>query len=135
MAYGGYLFQFGYYKIPDKYIDSDKIRIAPNRRLDLNSYQDANGILQRNALSHTRTTVEFTTGKLYEHQMRELVDGIVGNYLNEKERDAQCSYYDTEHFVYKTGHFYLDANTEISPCGMAGGEIIYAPVTFSFTEY
>lgn len=135
MAYGDYLFRFGNYTIPCKYMDADNIHIVPNRRLDLDSYQDGNGVTNRNTLAHTRTTVEFSTGKLYESEMEELVNGIVSNYQNEKERDAQCSYYDTEHFCYKTGHFYLDSNIEISPCGEAGGEVVYAPVTFSFVEY
>lgn len=135
MAYGGYLFRFGNYTIPCKYIDSDGVHIAPNRRLDSNTYTDADGVVNRNTLAHTRTTLEFSTGKLYEDEIEELVGGIVSNYQNEKERDAQCSYYDTEHFCYKEGHFYLDSNTEISPCGEAGGELIYAPVTFSFVEY
>ncbi|MBP3469705.1 MAG: hypothetical protein J6K26_09350 [Lachnospiraceae bacterium] len=135
MAYGGYILQFGNYKIPDKYIDSDSVKIAPNRRLDLNSSQDANGILRRNALDHTRTTITFSTGFLYESQMDEISSGITQNYLNEKERDARCIYYDPEYRCYREGHLYLDSNVEWNPCGTAGGEMVYAPTTFSFTEY
>ncbi|WP_337663849.1 DUF6711 family protein [Suilimivivens sp.] len=135
MAYGGYLIRFGSYTFPDKYIDADSVKIAPGRRQDLNSTQDANGILRRNALDHTRSTVQFSTGKLYESEMEEIMTGITGNYLNEKERDAQCSYYDTEYRCYRSGHMYLDSNMEWTPCGIAGGEMVYGPVTFVFTEY
>lgn len=135
MAYGGYLFQFGSYTIPDKYIDADSVNIAANRRLDIDSYTDGDGITRRNTLKHTRTTVDFQTGTLYESEMDELMNGIVSNYLNVSERDAMCSYYDTENRCYKTGHFYLDSNMTWTPAGTAGGELIYKPCKFSFVEY
>lgn len=135
MSYEGYLFKFGDYKIPDKYIDSDSVDISPNRRLDIDSYTDGNGVTQRNTLKHTRTTVEFQTGILYESEMNELTDGIVRNYINSSERDAMCSYYDTENRCYKQGHFYLDSNMTWSPGGTAGGELIFRPCKFSFVEY
>ncbi len=135
MAYGGYLFRFGDYTIPGRYIDADGVNIAPNRRLDQNSYSDGDGTLQRNTLKHTRTTVEFTTGTLYESEMDELTEGIVRNYINPLERDAMCSYYDMENRSYKTGHFYLDSNMEWNPGGTAGNELLYKPCKFSFVEY
>lgn len=129
------MFQFGDYIIPDKYIDADSVSIAPNRRLDINSYQDGDGETQRNALRHTRTTVEFQTGTLYESEMDEITNGIVRNYINPSERDAICTYYDTENRCYKQGHFYLDSNMAWAPGGTAGGEMIYKPCKFSFVEY
>lgn len=135
MAYGGYLFRFGNYTFPDKYIDADSVDIAPNRRLDSNSYLDGDGVTQRNTQKHTRTTVDFSTGTLYETEMDEITEGIVGNYLNPQERDAMCSYYDMENRCYKTGHFYLDSNMTWKPGGTAGGELVYKPCKFSFVEY
>lgn len=135
MAYAGYLFKFGNFVFPDKYIDADGVSIAANRRLDMNSYADGDGVTQRNALKHTRTTLEFSTGILYESEMEEIMDGIVRNYKNPLERDAICIYYDTEHRCYKTGHFYLDSNMTWVPGGTAGGEMIYKPCKFSFVEY
>lgn len=135
MAYGGYLIKFGNYTFPDKYIDSDSVNVAPNRRLDINSYSDGDGVTQRNSLKHTRTTVDFSTGTLYESEMDEITEGIVSSYINPLERDAMCSYYDTENRCYKTGHFYLDSNMAWSPGGKAGGELIYKPCKFSFVEY
>lgn len=135
MAYEGYLLKFGDFVFPDKYIDSESVSIAPNRRLDSNSYQDGDGVLHRNALKHTRSTIEFKTGTLYESEMEEIVDGITSNYINYSERDAQCTYYDPESRTYKEGHLYLDSNMTWIPGGTAGGELIYKPCSFSFTEY
>lgn len=135
MAYAGYLFKFGNYIIPGKYIDADSVNITPNRRLDINSYTDGDGVTQRNTLQHTRTTIEFKTGSLYESEMDEISSGITSNYINPLERDAMCEYYDTENRCYKTGHFYLDSNMTWNPGGTAGGEMIYKPCSFSFVEY
>lgn len=135
MAYEGYLFRFGNYTFPDKYIDADSVDIEPNRRLDLNSYPGGDGVLQRSTLKHTRTTIEFSTGTLYESEMDEITQGIESNYIDWLQRDAMCSYYDTEKRCYKTGHFYLDSNMSWSPGGTAGDEMIYKPCKFSFVEY
>ncbi len=135
MAYGGYLIRFGNYTFPDKYIDADTVNVAANRRLDINAYTDGTGETQRNALKHTRTTIEFQTGTLYEYEMDEITDGIVSNYINPKERDAICSYYDTENRCYKNGHMYLDSNMSWSPGGTVGRELIYKPCKFTFVEY
>lgn len=135
MSYAGYLFKFGSYTIPDKYIDADSVSITPNRRLDVNSYEDGDGITRRNTLAHTRTTIEFETGTLYGSEMDEICKGIVSNYLNSSERDAMCEYYDTENRCYKTGHFYLDSNMTWNLGGTVGGEMVYKPCKFSFVEY
>lgn len=135
MAYGGYLIRFGNYTFPDKYIDADSVNVAANRRLDVNAYTDGDGITRRNALQHTRTTIEFQTGTLYESEIKEIMKGIVQNYINPKERDAMCSYYDTEYMCYKNGHLYLDSNMSWSLGGTAGGELIFKPCKFSFVEY
>ena len=47
---------------------------------------------------------------------------MVKNYKNKKERDANCTYYDTEHFKYETGHFYLDPSLQTRLLGIKDGE-------------
>lgn len=129
------LFTFGGYEIPNKYVIEGSYKIAPNRRQDLDTYRDADGILHRTALSHTATTIEFSTGYLYESEMNELMAGIRSNYINYNERDANCTYFDPENNSYKTGHFYLDSNTQWGIKQILNGEKIYDSVKFAFVEY
>ncbi len=43
MAYESYLFRFGDYIFPNKYIKFDSYDIAPNQRQDKNSFTNGNG--------------------------------------------------------------------------------------------
>lgn len=135
MAYSGYLFKFGNYVFPNKYINWDSFEINPNQRQDLDSYTDANGLTHRNAIPHTKTQIQFTTTKMPESDMEKIMDGMVKNYRNEKERDANCTYYDTEHFKYKTGHFYLDPSLQMKILGLKNGKLWFNDVTWLFIEY
>ena len=64
MAYSGYLFKFGNYTFPNKYILWDTFETNPNQRQDLDSYTDANGLTHRNAISHTKTVHIMTQSTL-----------------------------------------------------------------------
>lgn len=135
MAYSGYLFRFGNYTFPGKYILWDSFEINPNQRQDLDSYTDANGLTHRNAISHTKTQIQFTTMEIPEKSMKSIMEHMTENYLNAKERDANCTYYDTEHFKYKTGHFYLDPSFQMKLLGVKDGELWFNEATWLFIEY
>lgn len=135
MAYSGYLFKFGNYTFPNKYIMWDTFETNPNQRQDLDSYTDANGLTHRNAISHTKTQIQFSTRKMPESEMKKIMDGMVKNYKNEKERDANCTYYDTEHLSYKTGHFYLDPSLQTKILGLKKGILWFGEITWLFIEY
>ncbi len=135
MAYSGYLFKFGNFTFPNKYILWDSFDINPNQRQDLDSYTDANGLTHRNAISHTKTQIQFVTKKLPESKMKTIMDNMVKNYKNKKERDANCTYYDTEHFKYETGHFYLDPSLQMRLLGLKDGELWFNQITWLFIEY
>lgn len=129
------LLTFGSYAIPNMCIEAGTYKVAPNRRQDLDTYRDADGILHRTALSHTATTIEFTTGYLYESEMNGLMAGLKSNYINYNERDANCTYYDPENNNFRSGHMYLDSNLQFGIHDIINGEKIYEPVKFSFVEY
>jgi hypothetical protein len=116
-------------------IRAESYDITPNARQDLDSYRDADGVLQRTALSHTATTVEFDVKMLREPQMRKLMDAITGSYINYNERDAQCTYYDPETGKLKTGHFYIDSNLKFGLYAVWNGEKVYKETHFKFVEY
>ena len=135
MAYRGFLFKFGEYTFPDKFIKFDTFDVAPNQRQDIDSYTDANGVTHRNAISHTKTQIQFTVRSVKETVMESIMSGISGNYINANERDAYCTYYDPETITYKTGHFYLDPSLKFRLKGVQNEELLYGETQFLFIEY
>lgn len=105
---------------------------APNQRQDLDPYTDSYGVTQRNALAHTKTSVQITTNEMSWDDMQGIMSGLVGNYTNYAERDAQCEYFDTETFSYKSGHFYLDPSVQFT---VTKFQEKFDSMTFLFTEY
>lgn len=116
-------------------IRAGSYQITPNARQDLDSYRDADGVLQRNALKHTATVIEFDVKMLKEPNMRALMNAITGSYINFNERDAECTYFDPETGTMKSGHFYLDSNLQFSIYAVWNGEIFYNETHFKFVEY
>lgn len=137
MAYNGYLFQFGYYIFPNKYIKFDSYDIAPDQRQDLDSFTDGNGLTHRNALEHTKTNITFTTLQISGDAMAEILANLQRNYINNNETDANCNYYNPRTGNYKTGHFYLDPSVQfrIKKVDEAGRKIKYGETQWIFIEY
>lgn len=137
MAYRGYLFQFGSYMFPNKYIKFDTYDIAPDQRQDLDSFTDANGLTHRNALEHTKTNITFTTLRMPGNVMAEILSNLQKNYINQNETDASCTYFNPRTGDYKTGHFYLDPSVQfrIKKVDEAGRKIDYGETQWIFVEY
>lgn len=135
MAFNQYFFQFGSYVFPNKYIKLDSYDIAPNQRQDLDSYTDGNGLTHRNALEHTKTQIQFTVMKRPESVHEAIMSSMRANYINYKERDANCVYYDPETCQYKTGHFYLDPSVSFRMERIKNGILFFGETQFLFIEY
>lgn len=135
MEFNGLLFQFGEYIFPNQYILLDTYDIAPNQRQELGGYTDGNGVLHRNALEHTKTQIQFSVRKRPQAVHQEIMSNMRANYINHKERDSNCVYYDTETGVYKTGHFYLDPNMQFHLERIKDGLLYYGETQFLFIEY
>lgn len=104
------LLKFGDFDITP-YIVEDGYDPTPNRRTDVDSYQDAvEGKLHRTTLKHTRSSITVEIGSMYENTHNAFMAKLVSNYINYSERDATVTYYDTESCSLKTGHMYIDAN-------------------------
>ena len=103
-----YLFKFGNYIIPNTLIIEGGYECKPNQRQDLDPFTDQFGVTHRNALQHTKTDITLKFRPLKWAQYEELMSNIVANYVTINERDAMCTYYDTETFMMKEGHMYLD---------------------------
>lgn len=128
------LFNFGSFDFL-KYIELDSYKITPNARLDMDSFTDANGVLHRGALEHTKSKVEFSLLELSQSEMQEVMEGLTSNYIDYKQRDATCTYFDPENNGTKTGHFYLDSNLQLTIKEIRDGEFIYNKTTLKFVEY
>lgn len=131
------LFQFGNFDLTE-YMVAGSYDPIPNARFDLDSYTDAKGVTQRTALAHTRTKVTFRTVEMDAATMEHIMTNIVGNYIDYKERNADCTYYDTENFVIKTGRFYLDSNFKQNvkyADPITKLPTFFGETTFIFTEY
>ncbi|MBD5543748.1 MAG: hypothetical protein HDR01_05790 [Lachnospiraceae bacterium] len=142
MAYKGFLFQFGNYIFPNKYIKFDTYDILPDQRQDLDSYTDANGITHRNALKHTKSNITFSTLEMSESAMNEILKKLEENYSNENETDSNCIYFNPRKAwnpanAYQTGHFYLDPSLKfrIKKEDENGKSIKYGEMQWLFIEY
>lgn len=137
MAYNGYLFQFGDYIFPNKYIKFDTYDIAPDQRQDMDSFTNGKGITIRNALEHTKTNITFSTLQMPEKAMRTILASLDKNYINRNETDANCVYYNPRKNSYSTGHFYLDPSVKfrIKKVDDEGKKINYGEMQWIFIEY
>lgn len=134
MAYERYLFQFGEFVFPMKYIKWDGYDSAPSQRQSLDAYTDEDGVTHDNALPHTKTEVKIATLKLWERDFDEIMGNIVRNYIDFDARDAMCVYYDFETCQYKAGHFYFDKSFRVSTNDI-NGSLRYNETTWTFIEY
>ncbi len=137
MAYNGYLFQFGMFVFPNKYIKFDTYDISPDQRQDLDSYTDGNGLTHRNALEHTKTSITFSTLEMPEKAMNSITSNLMANYQNPNETDSECHYYNPRIGNYKSGHFYLDPSVKfkIKKEDEHGKSIKYGEMQWTFIEY
>lgn len=127
------LFKFGDFDLTP-YMVAKKYKIRPNARQDLDSYTDAEGITHRNALRHTKSIVSLSIMPMTKEEKVFFMGNITRNYINPLERDANCTYYDEEYDIEKTGHFYLDPNLEFV-INEDGPKKHYEEINMTFTEY
>lgn len=137
MAFEGYLLKFGEREFPMELIDHGSWKSTPNQRQDQESYQDNNGKLHRNTVSHTRTKIEFETVddlKLSEKiQIQEVMNSSVTNAL---ERKGEITYWNDETNSYEKATVYIpDVTFEISEIDRERNEIYYKKIRFALIEY
>ena len=127
-----YLFKFGDFVFPMKYIEENGWNISPNQRQDLEPFTNANGLTHRNAVEHTKSNISIKTLEIEWKDMDSIMENMEKNYINFLERDAMCEYYDPETRTYKTGHFYLDPSVNFAVKTFG---VMYGEMTWTFIEY
>jgi len=128
MAFLGYLLKINGTIFPNKFIAIDSYQSTPNQITDLDSYTDADGVLHRNTLPHTRTKTEFNTPYLSLAD-KKTVQGFFSNRVS-----FTAEYWNDESNSYKTGKFYVPDLTFLI-YSMTENDILYKPTRIALIEY
>lgn len=123
------------YTFPSEYILYETYK--PIRGVqDLDSYRDQEGVLHRNALSHTVPKMEFNTRPMTNKEYDSIMDNIRARYTNANERKVQADIYLAETGTY-TG--YVDmyiSDPEVTIIKQIDSTTLkYAPIRFALIGY
>lgn len=134
MSYNGYLIKVGSYTIPQ-----DKIRASSYSAVlhgqDLDSFRDANGLLNRTALEHTVPEVNFElVPMLTNNDVSDIFSQIKSNYLIPIERKVSATVYVPELDDYVTQDMYMP-DVSFPIYGTYNGVITYNAIAISFIGY
>lgn len=136
MAFNGSLLKFSGDNFPLKYVFKESYKVTPNRRQDLDPYRDGNGLLHRNTLSHTATTIEFQTKPMWNSEFEQMMSFIRNHYTNTQEKKLSITYYSPDINDYKTGNFYVpDVEINMDLVDTVKNKIMYLSTTLEFIEY
>ena len=125
----GYLLKINGRILPAKYVQTYKA--TPDQIQDIDSYQDSNGVLHREILSHTRSKIEFTTPYLW------LEDKIVfQSYFPDQKAEPKVSveYWNDEQNNYTAGVFYVP-DMDYQVYRIQGARMEYFPIRVALIEY
>lgn len=136
MSFNGYLLKMGADVFPLSFVYKESYKVAPNRRQDLDSNRNANGILERNVLDHMPSTISFQTKPMYNNDLDEMMKFIRERFVVEKERKLILDYYCPDINDYKTGEFYMpDIEFVINMVDLENNRILYNGFQLEFIEY
>lgn len=121
--------------IPNKFISLSSYVSTPHQIQDLDSYQDSNGVLHRNALEHTRSKLEWNTPPMTERELKQLQDLLESGIITKKERKLMLSHYCFDTHSYEGGTFYMPDITFTPLLIMPSGEVLLDKVRLAFIEY
>lgn len=133
MAYSGYLIKIGNYTIPNNKIKASTYK-STRTVIDLDSYRNANGVLQRNALSHVPYKVELNLIPMYNADLQTILQNIRANYTSAIERKGLVTFYDMETDTYITQDMYMP-DIDFTIYGIFNDKILYPETTIKFIGY
>lgn len=117
------------------YIFKESYEVTPDRRQDLDSGRTANGLLKRNVLEHTATTISFSTKPMWGDQMDRMNKFLSSHFvLSSKHKKCKIRYYNPLKCDYSIGNFYL-ADVTYPVLRVEGKRILYNTTTLQFIEY
>ncbi len=132
----GYLIKLGADIFPHQYMEYNTYKITPNRRLDLDSARNANGVLSRYVLEHTATTLQFELRQLEGKDQEIVVDFIHNHLANVAEKKVVATYWSPDIHMYKQGEMYIpDVDWTPFKIDAKTNQIWYKKTTVKFIEY
>lgn len=136
MAFNGYLLKMGGDIFPLSFVYKESYKVTPNRRQDLDSGRNANGVLQRNVLDHMPSTISFQAKPMHNDELDEMMSFIRSHYAVEKEKKVILEYFCPDINGYKTGEFYVpDIEYVINRVDLKKNKIFYNGFQLEFIEY
>ena len=139
MAFNGYLIMLGGplgAVLPLKYMRYETYQVTPDQVMDFNTTRDTTGVLHRTVLGHTATKIEFTTPRMSNTDIENMMTVLRRYWNNNREKKLTLYYYDPLTNGYKTGTFYMpDINFTISNVDAQHGKIMYTETRIAFIEY
>ena len=134
MAYNGYLIKVGSYTIPQNKIKAESYNAVLHVQ-DLDSFRDANGVLNRTALEHTVAEVNFELkAMLTNSDVSEIFSNIRNNYTVSSERKVLATIYVPELDDYITQDMYMP-DVSFPIYGTYNNVITYNSIPVSFIGY
>ena len=135
MAYAGYLFKVGSYTIPFNMMFTESYTAIKNEQ-DIDSYVDADGNLQRNALSHWRFKCSWTIPPMKKSpEIENFFANIYAQFSNATEKCATCTAYVPELGDYHEGKMYLKSSVEFPIYRATPNYVQYKEIQVAFIEY
>lgn len=119
---------------PHKYIKRDTYKSTDLQRAEIKAYRDNNYDLHRVTSPNYKTKIEFQTYQLNLAQLTEIQTKLRAAMDNYQQRRIRLTYWDNELLDYRTATFYMTDKT-YNIVTFGGGNIKYAPLTFTFVEY
>lgn len=103
---------------------------------DMDSYVDADGNLQRNALSHWRYKCEWTIPPMKKNpDVENFFKAIRDRFINETEKSVNITAYVPELGDYHTGKMYLNSSVEFEIYRATPQFVQYKAIRVAFIEY
>lgn len=132
LAFEGWLLKINGTVFPNELIALESYKCTPDQIMDLDPYRDGSGLLHRNALSHTATSMEFSTTHLRLRDVNRLNAFIPhGNRVK-----CEIEYWNPNTSSYKSGAFYIsDIPYEIVYIDEKNNDILYKTIKITITEY
>lgn len=115
---------------PKKFIAPEGLSQTPNALMDLEPRRTGQGLLIRNILEYSATTIEITTRPMGLRMKKEFQSYFT---LDDRKR-VLITYYNEETNDYRTGYFYIP-DYKWTRYGIIDGEPFYLSVTMELISY
>lgn len=132
MGFDGWILKINGVVFPNRLIAYESYKCTPNQIMDLDPYRDGDGVLHRNALPHTATSMEFSTPPIRLSDVEKL-----NQYIQHGQRvKCEIEYWNPNTSQYVSGTFYIaDVPYEIVNVDEEKKDILYKPIKITVTEY